>query len=85
MSLPYLDGDTIALCHQAMPDGGTLEDIAGRLHFDTQLFGRLLQLPTVKPAASSNVESEFGHDTMAMESYVMADAMLKSRTDDRVT
>ena len=60
MSLPYLDGDTIAQCHQFLHDGRTLDDLAGRLHFaDTELLGRLLQLPTVKPAASNNVESEF--------------------------
>ena len=40
--------------------GRTLDDLAGRQHFaDTELLGRLLQLPTVNPAASNNVESEF--------------------------
>lgn len=51
----YLDADTISQCHQALRDGGTLDDLAGRLHFqDTELLGRLLQLPNVKPAASNN-------------------------------
>ena len=54
MSLPYLDGDTVALCHQALRDGGTLEDISGKLHFDTELLGRLLQLPTAQPAATTD-------------------------------
>lgn len=45
----YLDSDTIAQCHQALRDGRTLEDLAGRLHMDTELLGRLLQLPTTKP------------------------------------
>ena len=49
MSGHYLDGDTIALCHQALHDGGTLDELSGRLHIaDTELLGRLLQLPTVK-------------------------------------
>ena len=43
----YLDSDTLAQCHQALRDGGTLEELAGRLHFDTEYLGRLLQLPTV--------------------------------------
>ncbi len=42
----YLDGDTLDLCHQALRDGRTLEDIAGKLHFDCEYLGRLLQLPT---------------------------------------
>ena len=50
MSGAYLDGDTIAQCHQALRDGRTLDDLAGRLHIDTEYLGRLLQLPTVKPA-----------------------------------
>ena len=44
----YLDGDTADQCHQALRDGRTLEDVAGRLHMDTELLGRLLQLPTVQ-------------------------------------
>ena len=46
----YLDGDTIAQCHQALRDGRTLDDLAGRLHIDTEYLGRLLQLPTAQPA-----------------------------------
>ncbi len=55
----YLDQDTLDLCHQALRDGRTLDDLAGRLHFDTEYLGRILQLPTVRPAASKNAESEF--------------------------
>jgi hypothetical protein len=43
---PYLDGDTIDICLAALRDGRTLDDIAGRLHLDTELLGRLLQLPS---------------------------------------
>ena len=46
----YLDGDTIAQCHQALRDGRTLDDLAGRLHIDTEYLGRRLQLPTAQPA-----------------------------------
>ena len=46
----YLDSDTLDQCHQALRDGRTLDDLAGRLHFDTELLGRLLQLPQVKLA-----------------------------------
>ena len=49
MSGTYLDSDTIALCHAAMRDGATLDDLAGKLHLDTELLGRLLQLPTSQP------------------------------------
>lgn len=60
MSGHYLERDTIAQCHQFLHDGGTLDELSGRLHIaDTELLGRLLQLPSVKPAASNNVESEF--------------------------
>ena len=45
----YLDQDTIDLCHQALRDGVTLDDLAGRLHVDTELLGRLLQLPALRP------------------------------------
>lgn len=46
----YLDGDTERLARQAIRDGKTLEYVAGYLHMDTELLGRLLQLPTAKPA-----------------------------------
>lgn len=49
MSLPYIDQDTLDQCHQALRDGRPLDDLAGRLHVDTEYLGRLLQLPTVKP------------------------------------
>ena len=31
----YLDADTIDQCHQALRDGVTLDDLAGKLHCDT--------------------------------------------------
>lgn len=46
----YLDGDTERQVRQALRDGKTLEYVAGYLHLDTELLGRLLQLPTAKPA-----------------------------------
>ena len=51
---PYLDGDTISLYHQALRDGRTLEDLAGRQHFDCEYLGRLMQLPTAMPAATTD-------------------------------
>ena len=51
MSGHYLERDTIAQCHQFLHDRGTLDELSGHLHIaDTELLGRLLQLPTVKPA-----------------------------------
>ncbi len=50
----YLDAGTLDLCHQALRDGGTVDELAGKLHFDTELLGRLLQLPTAKPAATTD-------------------------------
>lgn len=32
MSGHYLDGDTLDLCHQAIRDGKTLDDVAEYLH-----------------------------------------------------
>ena len=82
----HLDGETFELSNQFLQDRGTLDELSSLPPIaDTTLLGRLLQLPTVKPAASNNVESELGYDTIAMESYVMADAMLKPHADDRVT
>ena len=49
----YLDSDTIAQCHEALRDGTSLEALAGKLHFDTEFLGRLLQLPPAKPAADA--------------------------------
>ena len=46
---PYLDADTLDQCHQALRDGKSLDDLAGRLHFDTEYLGRLLQLPALRP------------------------------------
>ena len=53
---PYIDSDTIDLCHQALRDGRTLDDLAVRLHVDTELLGRLLQLPSVKPAVTDEAD-----------------------------
>ena len=59
MSDPYLDGDNLDQCRQALRDGKTLEYVAGYLHLDTELLGRLLQLPTAKlvePAAGTEFD-----------------------------
>ena len=46
----YLDLETLDLCRQAWRDGQTLDEMADKLHIhDTELLGRLLQLPTSKP------------------------------------
>lgn len=45
MSRKYLDGSTLDECIEAMRQGRTLDDLAGLLHMDTELLGRLLQLP----------------------------------------
>ena len=42
----YLDSDTLDQCHHALRDGRTLDELAVRLHLDTEYLGRLLQLPT---------------------------------------
>ena len=52
----YLDGDTERQVRQALRDGKTLEYVAGYLHMDTELLGRLLQLPTVKTVEAGNTE-----------------------------
>ncbi len=54
--MKYLDGDTLAQCHQFLQDGGTLAELAGKLHIDTEYLGRLLQLPTAKPTTSDATE-----------------------------
>lgn len=54
MSRKYLDGSTLDESIEAMRAGRTLDDLAGRLHFDTEYLGRLLQLPTAKPAATTD-------------------------------
>ena len=48
-----------AECREAMRQGRTLDDLAGRLHVDTEYLGRLLQLPTVKPVQVQADASEF--------------------------
>lgn len=56
MSGAYLDSDTLDQCHQALRDGRTLDELAGRLHIDTEYLGRLLQLPTSQPVETGNAE-----------------------------
>lgn len=50
----YLDQDTLDHCQQALRDGRTLEDIAGRLHIAPEQLARLLQLPVSQPAAQQD-------------------------------
>ena len=57
MSGTYIDGDTLPQCHEALRDGRTLDDLAGRLHIDTEYLGRLLQLPTT-PAVSNDDDGD---------------------------
>ena len=52
----YIDGDTLDLCHQALRQGRTLDDLAGRLHIDTEYLGRLLQLPSAKPVPATQAD-----------------------------
>lgn len=59
MSQKYLDGSTLDECIEALRQGRTLEDLAGRLHVDTEYLGRLLQLPTAKPVQVQADASEF--------------------------
>ena len=54
MTGQYLDSDTLDQCLAALRDGVTLDALAARLHFDTELLGRLLQLPPVKPVATND-------------------------------
>ncbi len=54
MSRKYLDGSTLDECIEAMRQGRTLDDLAGRLHFDCEYLGRLLGLPTAQPAATTD-------------------------------
>ena len=54
MSNPYLDGDTFTKCHQALRDGVTLDELAGKLHFDRDHLARLLQLPTSQPVTTDD-------------------------------
>jgi hypothetical protein len=57
--MTYLDQDTLDQCNAALRDGRTLEDIAGRLHVDTELLGRLLQLPVSQPAQPATGGDDF--------------------------
>ena len=57
MSLPYIDIDTLAQCHETLPDGRTRDDLLGRLNIDAQYLNRLLQLPS--PAVSTSKVDEF--------------------------
>ena len=53
---PYLDQDTIDLCHQALRDGRTLDDLAGRLHIAPPTLAGLLGVPTVKPVVTDELD-----------------------------
>ena len=57
MSSPYLDQDTIDQCLQALRDGRTLDELAGRLHVDCELLGRLLGLPTCGPVTPTDPDA----------------------------
>lgn len=59
MSLPYIDAGTLDEAHEALRQGKKLEALAGILRCDPDHLARLLNLPQVKPATSSNAESEF--------------------------
>lgn len=54
MSGTYLDGDTLAQCHQALRDGKTIEHLAGRLHIDPAHLARMLGLPTLRPVPTTD-------------------------------
>ena len=51
---PYIDSDTLDQCLQALRDGRTLDDLAGKLNVDTEHLGRLLQLPTCGPVTPTD-------------------------------
>ena len=53
----YIDQDTVDQCLQALRDGRTLEDLAGRLHVDCEYLGRLLQLPTCGPVTPTDPDA----------------------------
>ena len=53
MSRKHFDGSTLDECIETSRAGPTLDDQAGRQHVDTEYIGRLLQLPTAKPAATT--------------------------------
>ena len=59
MSNPYIAQDVLDQCPEALLQGRTLEQLAGHLRCDTEYLGRLLQLPTSKPAqAADDQESD---------------------------
>ena len=45
----YLDADTLDLCREALRDGRTLDELAGKLHVEPELLGRLMQMPSDEP------------------------------------
>jgi len=57
MSTRYIEQDVLDQCLEALLQGRTLEQLAGHLHCDTEYLGRLLQLPTAKPAAATDDDS----------------------------
>lgn len=52
----YIDGDTHDMCLDALRDGRSLDDLAGSLHLDTELLGRLLQLPSETTAVDATTQ-----------------------------
>lgn len=54
--MTYLDGDTLDQCLQALRDGQTLDDLAGKLHYEPSHLARLLGLPTCQPAAQQDAD-----------------------------
>ena len=54
----YLDSDTLEQCHLVLRDGRSLDDLAGKLHFESEHLGRLLQLPVSQPATVSDTSPD---------------------------
>lgn len=53
MSNPYIAQDILDQCHQALRDGRTIDDLAGRLHCDAGHLARMLGLPALKPVPTT--------------------------------
>lgn len=45
----YLDADTHDVCDQHLRNGGDLDELASKLHFDPFELTRLLQVPALEP------------------------------------
>lgn len=68
MNTPYLDADTIAQCHLALRSGKSLDELAARLHLESEVLGRLLELPASQPVRRDNQPS---HDLWANDGGVL--------------